>query len=106
MADDPSTAAQRRLLEEIRQLMHAGTYYPIFQAVFAFSPGTIRFIGQGSNPGHTLACQRADLLALIQQQYLVLEARTSASYDCRLPCASSYACSGASTTCEIERGAP
>ena len=68
MADDPCTPAQRRLLEEIRQLIHSGTYYPIFQAVFTSSPATIRFIGRGSNPGHTLACQRTDLLALIRQQ--------------------------------------
>jgi hypothetical protein len=76
--------------------MQSGHYYPIFQAAFTSSPGTIRFIGRGSHPGHTLACQRTDLLALIQQQSLVLDAQTSASYDCHMPWASSGAGAGAS----------
>jgi hypothetical protein len=105
MADDPCTAAQRQLLEEMRQRMHAGHYYPIFQAVCTSSPATIRFIGRGSHPGHTLACQRTDLLALIQQQSLVLDAQTSASYDCHMPWASSGAGAGTSATCRSGSGA-
>jgi hypothetical protein len=105
MVDDPCTAAQRRLREEIRQLMQSGHYYPIFQAVCTSSPATIRFIGRGSHPGHTLACQRTDLLALIQQQSLVLDAQTSASYDCHLPWASSNTCAGTSAPCGSGPGA-
>jgi hypothetical protein len=85
MTEHHGTAAPRQLLEELRRIIRSGHYYPIFQAVFLSAAGTIQFIGRGHHPGYTLACQRDDLLALIQQQSLVVDAQTNASCECHLP---------------------